>query len=109
MMTRIIKVTITGTYEADELNYDGLDPIEVDSKALKDGNLGYDDLLSSLDTTVKATFTYWQNRATDMPHEMLLEQRIRRAVLRHAHPSRVGFVLNGEWVNELIDKIMNEL
>lgn len=34
------------------------------------------------------------------------EKRVRRLVMRHAHPSRVGVVLPGEWVDELVTKLV---
>lgn len=56
-----IKVTITGTYEADETddqNYPSGNPAAQDAQALENGEFGYDDLLSMLDTTLETKFSY---------------------------------------------------
>jgi hypothetical protein len=58
---KTVKVTITGTYEVDENDrktYPGGDPATEDAASLLEGDYGYDDLLSLLDTTVVAKFEY---------------------------------------------------
>ncbi|HEY6926582.1 MAG TPA: hypothetical protein VI653_24065 [Steroidobacteraceae bacterium] len=47
-----IRVTVVGYYDADESNlelYPNGDPAAQDEQSLKDGEYGYDDLLSMLD------------------------------------------------------------
>jgi len=60
-----VKVTITGTYEADETDansYPGGDPAKEDQDSLSIGAYGYDDLLSLLDGTIETTFEYVEDQ-----------------------------------------------